>query len=283
MRAPAPTCKNMKSNLEAYGQSREVLLTSIITELSADERCVAAWLTGSYGRKNADQVSDMDITVAIADPYGEVLCARAEQVSHRTTPERFALFRKFGEVALIHENNNNAPDHGTFTFVLYAGSALMIDWILRPQTHAERPSESLLLFDKVNIPVASAVSEDVEKNKKAVAEQYAFFWMMTAVTIKYIIRGDLVFVQTWLEVLHKLMREIERRMEGIPWLQVYVRGSVSQFQPTREQQIESLRELVRKMQALYPTIQKFTDSDLSAPVKEIEYLLSLLDETDASD
>ena len=123
----------------------------------------------------------------------------------------------------------------------------------------------------------------MEKNKKAVAEQYAFFWMMTAVTIKYIVRGDLVFVQSWLEVLHKLMREIERRMEGIPWLQAYVRGSVSQFQPTREQQIESLRALILRMQRLHPTIQKFTDSDLSAPVKEIEYLLSLLDETDASD
>lgn len=273
----------MKNNLEAYGQSHEVLLTSIITELSADERCMAAWLTGSYGRKDADQVSDMDITVAIAEPHSEVLCARQEQVSHQTTPERLALFSKCGEVALIHENNNNAPEHGTFTFVLYAGSALMIDWVLIPQTHAERPSQSLLLFDKVNIPVVSAVPEDVDKNKKAVAEQYAFFWMMTAVTVKYIIRGDLVFVQNWLEELHKLIREIERRMEGIPWLQAYVRGSVSQLQPTREQQIASLRELVRKMQALHPTIQKFTHSELAAPVKEIEFLLSLTDETDASD
>ena len=107
--------------------------------------------------------------------------------------------------------------------------------------------------------------------------------MMTAVTIKYIIRGDLVFVQNWLEELHKLIREIERRMEGIPWLQAYVRGSLSQLQPTREQQIASLRELVRKMQALHPTIQKFTHSELAAPVKEIEFLLSLIDETDASD
>ena len=273
----------MKKNLEAYGQSREVLLTSIITELSADERCVAAWLTGSYARKNQDQVSDMDLTVVIAEPYSEALCARKEQVSHKTTPERLALFSKFGETALIHENNNNAPEHGTFTFVLYAGSALMIDWVLIPQTHAERPSQSLLLFDKVNISVASAALEDVEKNKKAVAEQYAFFWMMVAVTIKYMIRGDLVFVQSWLEVLHKLVHEIERRMERIPWLQAYVRGSISQFQPTREQQLESLRELVIKMQKLHPAIQRFAGSELPVPVREIESLISLMDETNASD
>lgn len=274
----------MKNNLEAYGQSREVLLTSIITELSADERCMAAWLTGSYSRNNADQVSDMDITVAIVEPYSEVLCARQEQVSHKTTPERLALFSKFGEAALIHENNNNAPENGTFTFVLYAGSALMIDWVLIPQTSAERPSQSLLLFNKGNIPVASAsASEDVEQNKKAVAEMYAFFWMMTAVTIKYIIRGDLVFVQNWLEELHKLIRELERRMEGISWLQAYVRGSISQLQPTKEKQIESLRGLVLKMQKLHPTIQEFTGSELAVPLAEIELLLSLAGESDASD
>jgi predicted nucleotidyltransferase len=275
--------REMTKKLEAYAQSREVLLTSMITELSADERCVAAWLKGSYSRDNADQVSDLDITVVIAEPYSEVLCARQEQVSHKTTPARLALFTTFGEAALIHENNNNAPEHGTFTFVLYAGSALMVDWVLIPQTHAERPSLSLLLFDKANIAVVSATSEDVEQNKKAVAEQSAFFWMMTAVTIKYIIRGDLVFVQTWLEVLHTLLRDIERRMEGIPWLQAYVRGSVSQFQPTRGQQIAALKELVQKMQALHPTIQKFTDSELAAPMTEIEFLLSLIDETNASD
>lgn len=274
----------MKNNLEAYGQSHEVLLTSIITELSADERCTAAWLTGSYGRNDADQVSDLDITVVIAEPYSEILCAMQEQVSHKTTPERLALFSKFGQAALSHENNHNAPKNGTFTFILYAGSALMIDWVLIPQTGTERPSQSLLLFDKGNIPVASASApEDVEKNKKAVAEMYAFFWMMTAVTIKYIIRGDLVFVQNWLEELHKLIRAIERRMEGISWLEAYVRGSLSQLQPTWGKQIESLRELIQKMQKLRPVITEFTGSELVAPLAEIEFLLSLADESHASD
>jgi predicted nucleotidyltransferase len=269
----------LKTSLEAYRQSREVLLTSIITELSGDERCAAAWLTGSYSRNNADQVSDLDITVAILEPYSDIVCARREQVSHETTPERLALISKFGKPALIHENNNNAPKQGTFTFVMYTGSALMVDWVLIPLANAERPSQSLLLFDKENIPVASAsTAEDVEQNKKAVAEQYAFFWMMTAVSIKYLIRQDLVFVQNWLEVLHKLIREIERRMEGISWLQAYVRGSLSQLQPTREKQIEALQELIMKMQQLHPAIEEFTGSALVIPIAEIEFLLSLAKE-----
>jgi hypothetical protein len=273
----------MKSNLEAYRQSREVLLTSIITELSADERCIAAWLTGSYARKDADEVSDLDIRVVIAEPYMETLCARQEQVSHKTTPERLALFSRFGKPALIHENNNNAPEHGTFTFVLYAGSALNVDWVLIPQLNAQRPEQSLLLFDKGNLPIVSDTSEEVEKSKKAVAEIHAFFWMMTAITIKYIIRGDLVFVQTWLEELHKLTREIEQRMEGISWLQAYVRGSLSQFQPTRKKQLESLQELIVRMQKLNPAINDFTGSELASPVAEIKLLLSLAHESHAGD
>jgi predicted nucleotidyltransferase len=87
-------------SLETYHRNRAVLLTRIMTNLSADERCVEAWLTGSYARQNADEVSDLDITVVIAPPYSDVLCARQEQVCHKTTSERQAFFSKFGDLAL---------------------------------------------------------------------------------------------------------------------------------------------------------------------------------------
>lgn len=271
----------MNTSLEAYRQSREVLLTSIITELSSDERCLAAWLAGSYARDDADEVSDLDIRVVIAEPYSETLCARQEQVSHTTTPERFALFSKFGEPALIHENNNNAPAGGTFTFVLYSDSALMVDWTLLPQKNAERPSQSLLLFDKVNIPVSPPPQpEELEQSKKYVAERWAFFWMMTAITIKYIIRNDDVFAVEWTEHLQQIVREIERQLDRQP--RTYIRGSLSRLQPTQEKQIEALRELVKRTQKLGPAITKFTGTEVNAPVEEIEFLFSLVDEKHAS-
>lgn len=157
-------------SLETYRRNREVLLTSIMTDLSADERCVAAWLTGSYARQNADEMSDLDITVVIASPYSDDLCARQEQVSHKTTNERLAFFSKFGEPALVHENNNNAPPGGTFTFVLYKDSALMVDWILVSQHNIQRPFHSLLLFDRAAIPTPPApATEDLEKSQMVVA------------------------------------------------------------------------------------------------------------------
>jgi predicted nucleotidyltransferase len=266
----------MENRLGAYRQRREELLTMIVTDLSNDERFVAAWLTGSYGRNIVDDVSDLDVALVVAEPYSKILCARREQVSHQTTEERLALFSKFGKPALIHENNHNAPENGTFTFVLYSGSALMIDWVMMPQTNAERPFQSVLLFDKGNIPVsAPPAPEELEESKKTVAEIWAFFWMMTAVTTKYIIRSDLVFVQNWLERLHALIREIERRIERVPWEYIYIRGSVSQLQPTRQKQIESIRQLCERMQELKPNVAEFTGVELSMPLTEIAALLSL--------
>jgi len=275
-RAPTHKISVTKTNLEAYRQSREVLLTSIITELSVDERCMAAWLTGSYGRGDADEVSDLDLTIAIAEPYSEILCARREQVSHKTTPERLALFSKFGNPALIHENNNNAPEGGTFTFVMYAESEIMVDWVLVPLPKARRLYSSRLLFEKANVVVSPPPElEELEQSRKCVAEQWAFFWMMTAITTKYIIRKDDVFVTHWLEALHRIHYEIERRIKHLP--SQYKRGSLSQFQPTREKQIESLRQLCKSMQELKPKIVEFTESEPLMPLTEIETLLSLAD------
>lgn len=264
------------TNLESYSDLRDRLLIKIVETLSKDGRFVAGWLTGSYGRNDEDFISDIDLTLVVSDEHCEMLCQRLEQVSSQTSPERYTLFSQFGNPALIHENNNNAPEGGTFTFILYTESALMVDWTLIPGSKATRPSRSKLLFDKVGIPASSPPEpEDLEQGKKSVAEIWAFFWMMTAVTIKYIIRRDLVFVQNWIEQLHGLIREIERRIERVPWQHVYTRGSISQLQPTREKQIESLQQLCRKMKELEPAVAEFTGSDPLLPVDEIEFLLSL--------
>jgi predicted nucleotidyltransferase len=100
-------------SLRAYLADRETLLAEIIKTLSADERFVAAWLAGSFGRDDADAVSDLDLTVVVSDPYSERLCAHPRQVSAQTTKERFDLINKFGQPAVLYENNHNAPEGGT--------------------------------------------------------------------------------------------------------------------------------------------------------------------------
>jgi len=266
----------MSNKRKAYRQNRESLLAQITQELSSDERFVAAWLTGSYAREEADEVSDLDLNLVVAESYGDSLCARAEQVSHRTTKERLELFSKFGTPTLIHENNNNAPEGGTFTFVMYANSAIMVDWTLVPLLNAKRPYSSHLLFDKVNISVSSLPEvEELEQSKKFVAEQWAFFWMMTEITIKYIIRGDGVFVAHWLENLYGIIQEIDRRVHREPWK--YRRGSLTQLQTTHEQQVQFIGELCKNMQSLKPQVAGFIGTEPAIPLAEIERLLSMAD------
>jgi len=264
----------MNSALNEYRESRDGLLLKITEILSRDERFVAGWLTGSFSRNEEDAVSDIDITLVVAGEYSTELCQRLEQISGQTIPERFSLFSQFERPTLLHENNNNAPAGGTFTFVLYSQFALMVDWILIPLSKATRPHQSRLLFDKVGIPVSPAPQpEALEQRKKFVAEKWAFFWMMTAVTIKYIIREDRVFAMQWIENLHSLIQEIEGQMDGKSW--EHHRGSFSQLQPNAEKQIESLIQLCRKMQELKPKVAEFTETDPLMPSAEIEFLFSL--------
>ncbi len=126
----------MKTTLDSYGEQRDAFLTRISETLAMDERFAAGWLTGSYATGEADAVSDIDLSIVVRHPFHEVLCRRLEQVSPHSSSERTSLFSQFGTPALIHENHHNAPDGGTFTFVLYTGSARMVDWTLIPESKA---------------------------------------------------------------------------------------------------------------------------------------------------
>ena len=263
----------MESALDVYRQDRDRFLANVVATLSRDERFVAGWLTGSLARGDADSVSDIDLNLAVSEEYREDLCSKSEAVSDHTSNERFLLFSQFGVPALIHENNNNAPEAGTFTFVLYAESAVMVDWVLVPQSKAKRLQQSKFLFDKVGIPISAPRVEDVEQSKKSVAERWAFFWMMSAITLKYILRGDGVFATQWIEYLNGLVHEVERQINREP--RMYHRGSYSQLQPAREKQLESLKQLIKEMHDLKPKVAGFIGSEPSLPIVEIEKLLLL--------
>jgi len=264
----------MNDSLTNYLTSREALLAEIIQTLSTDERFVAAWLTGSFGRNDADAVSDLDLSVVISDAYSKTLCARPEQVSAQTTKDRLDLFCKFGQPVVIHENNYNAPEGGTFTFVLYHKSALMIDWILIPHAKAKRPAQSRLLFEKVNLPISPAAEPaSLEQRAKIASDTTAFFWMMTAITAKYIVRHDDVFVTCWLEELHKITLEVERLIAGEAWQ--YQRGSRSSLHATREGQVKALYQLCDRMSGLMPEVAKMGGHVLPSPMPTIDTLLNL--------
>jgi predicted nucleotidyltransferase len=267
----------MNNTLKAYQANREALLARIIQTLSDDERVTAAWLTGSYARGNADALSDLDLTLVISDSYSERLCKRNELVSSQTTVERLDLFGKFGMPAAIHENNNNAPEGGSFTFVLYAQSALMVDWTLIPQEKAVRPPQAYRLFEKTSIPVRlPEEAESLDRRVKQASEIVAFFWMMMAITVKYFVRQDRVFVTRWLEELNGMLHEIERLIAGKTW--EYQRGSLSVFEATREGQQRALLQLGKRMENTIPKLASMGGQIQPSPMPEITLLLNLAEE-----
>lgn len=266
----------MNNSIQKYREGREYLLSQLVETLSKDERFIAAWLTGSYGRNDADAVSDLDLTVVVANQYSERLCRKLEQVSSQTINERLQVFRQFGELAILHENNNNAPEGGTFTFTLYAESHLMVDWILIPHHKASRPFEAHLLFEKSGIPISPvATPESSEQRAKVASERVAFFWMMLAITAKYLIRKDHVFVTQWLEELTRIVHEVERLIAGNPWQ--YVRGSRTVLEPSSSAQKQSMLKLGSKMQGLLPQLLSMGGNALPSPMPEIQALLDLVE------
>ena len=267
----------MNEFLQIYTKHRELLLQAIVEKLSTDERFVAAWLTGSFARGEQDALSDIDITLVVDDKYSQVLCSRPKIVSAQTTKERYDLFCLFGKPALIHENNHNAPEGGTFTFVAYEQSAIMVDWILRPLTGTQKPEGVLVLFDKANLPTQPHTEPDRgEQRADEASEIMAFFWMMTAVTVKYIYRGDAVFVNSWLEELTKLISEVERRIQGKAWQ--YKRGSHMELKVTVDEQVNAVYHLCKQMESLKSGVAELGGYVPDTPMNTIEALIRVAQE-----
>src|SRR5262245_11518310 len=93
--------------LETRRVESGALLTRIVELLEVDSRVGAAWLFGSRGRGTADDLSDIDLWVAVDDAHmSEVSASRRDYVARPGTP------------LLIEEAPQNAPTGGAYLLVL---------------------------------------------------------------------------------------------------------------------------------------------------------------------
>ncbi|MFD3164438.1 hypothetical protein [Herpetosiphon sp. NSE202] len=173
----------------------------------------------------------------------------------------------------MYEAHQNAPAGGTQSFVCYQGIGLIVDWTLVPADKAQRPVDAMILFE--HVPIAVAAASQAEPNPaELIKERVAFFWMMSTVTIKYLIRKDHVFVTTWLEELQRIVLEVERLIEQRPWS--YQHGSRSQFTATTLAQKQAIQSLIAAMLQLTSPLAELRP----APLPELERLLALVDTED---
>jgi len=159
---------------------RQALLDNATRLLHPDERIVAAWLIGSFGRGDPDEWSDIDLWIVVRDDAIEAV-----------TAARLEFAANLGMPVLFEDAPQNAPPGGAFLTVMFGGTggAHLVDLYWHPLSLARRPSGTRLIFERVTIPMAEphpALSDD-ERMERAV-QQTRYFWVMSAIVAKAIVR-----------------------------------------------------------------------------------------------
>lgn len=151
-----------------YRASRDALLQHILAVLSADERFVAAWLTGSLARGEEDDLSDLDLSVVVADPFSEQFCSCSPvAVTCNTSSERQALYERFGPPLVLREDRSWLGEGSCFNHVSYRETALVVDWVFISilywtiQDVKKRIVGESWRYKRIDYPLVSAMQEQV--------------------------------------------------------------------------------------------------------------------------
>lgn len=259
----------------AFMEARAAILERITTTLKSDERFVAAWLAGSFGRGEQQWFSDLDLHVIVADEYSETLCAQPWASGARTTEERLALFQQFGEPAVVFDAHANNLIGGTFTYVLYQESALNVDWMLIPESVAHLESPAIMLFSKKELP-APPMEEPLSVNQcvEHASMYVGFFWMIAASNIQNLFHNDIVEFHTLMRWLENSLREVRAALRRE--LASFTKDSRIQLLTTREEQVALLRSLCDEMETLMLQVVAAGGYVPDSPRSAIELRLALL-------
>ena len=230
---------------------QEALLECAVALLQADERVAAAWLFGSRGHKNADSLSDTDLWVVVRDEQCDALVA-----------ERQRYVTQLGTPVLLLESSYNAPERGGYLMALYPGQAGVhqIDWYWQRQSDASRPRNAVLLFDRVGIPEDTRLEQlnapgsgtlSPSERAEQVTQLSSFFWAMSNIGVKGIVRRKAWDTVGLLELLQGLVSEV-KFLVGLssvpPGQEAWRTGTLPPVQ--QGEQFALLREVMREMEAL---------------------------------
>jgi hypothetical protein len=169
--------------LREHREDRAALLHSLTAFFQADSRVRAAWLRGSFGRNEADDLSDLDPWLIVADEYVTEIGP-----SIRLYAEQTGSFISGGEAP------HNAPPGGGYFGGLHEGrqGLLHIDCYWQPQSAVMEVPEHAVLFDRLREPIgpmsASHPLPSTSSVDGEIASGLGFAWLMFSITAKYLAR-----------------------------------------------------------------------------------------------
>ncbi|HLK60203.1 MAG TPA: nucleotidyltransferase domain-containing protein [Chthonomonadaceae bacterium] len=245
----------MAGSLQARRQERDALLERIVRCIQEDKRVVAAWLAGSLGRGEGDDLSDIDIWIVVADNYSRYVIAG-----------RRAFVQRVEMPLLMKEAPQNAPQDGGYLLTLHSGTLgpHQVDWYWQAQSKATLPADATVLFDKVGIPPESASEVSAAQRAAEVSERVAFFWAMIGITAKKVARRQPWAALTMIGMVQNTLAEIQRGLGHARGVERH-----SDLPPTTpEDQMQRLRILAGEIQALEPEITTMgSDPALEAAIQ----------------
>ncbi len=228
--------------LEVRRAEREALIQRVTILLKDDERVVGAWLAGSLGRGEADDLSDVDLWLAVADEHCPAIVAgRRDYVA------------RLGRPLLLEDAPQNAPAGGGYLLVLYPGQAgpQHVDWYWQPRSAARLPTDAQLLFERERLPRETPLAATRIARAEALDERVAFFWAMSNIAAKYVARREPCAALRMLELVGEALTDV-RDMVGGEGKDVEIDSALPALQPVH--QLALLRSLAAGMEALTPRI-----------------------------
>ncbi len=231
--------QNRNVKLSTFQSEREALQRQIIEDLQNDPRIVAVWLFGSLGRNDADELSDIDIWVVVADEHIQDIVEQRQQVVARIKKPAFYV-----------EAPQNAPQDGGYLMAYYdmPTGPHQVDWYWQPQSLAYIPTETLVLFDRIGLPhhdqpVEFPDREPVKEIVETPVHFISYFWAMLLITAKYIVRKSESEEMKLLPYVLQPFHKAERLLGQSP-------TAIDMSQTTRREKLAVLRHLGDEMNEL---------------------------------
>ena len=233
---------------------RNDLIQKLTAHLQQDERVRAAWLGGSIARCDDDWLSHIDIYIAVDDEsIEEVIRDRHDFVAQPVTP------------TLSMDQMRNAPLQGGYLLVHYPGEfgPQHVDWFWQPESSASIPDNGRLLFDKVGLPMIDGKVWEKEMHQTDIrpaidsidpvdllSHDLEFFWAMSLIVSKYIVRGDD-------ETVGHMMGLIERTLGRIVGsLSMDVQTPASSEVASQDAQFRTLRSMSMRAHSLHVALRE---------------------------
>jgi len=179
--------------LREHREDRDALLASLTASLQDDPRVRAAWLWGSFGRGEADDLSDLDPWLIVADDAVGEMGARLRQ---------YALLT--GNFITGGEAPQNAPPGGGFFSSLHEGrhGLLHLDCYWQPESAVEQVPERAVFLNRLQEPQIATpqpptapkasdtlmTAEALTDEEDRIAGGIGFAWLMLSIAAKTLAR-----------------------------------------------------------------------------------------------